>query len=61
MTQMKVRNSKCRLSRCRVELAAWKTFHDPKDGKVKLDGENVVEFPKLPEFQHMNPQYPPGP
>ena len=23
--------------------------------------ENVVEFPKLPEFQHMNPQYPPGP
>ena len=28
----------------------WEAFHDPKDGKVKLDGDNVVEFPKLPEF-----------
>ncbi len=24
-----------------------------KDGKVKLDGENVVAFPKLPEFQQV--------
>ena len=28
-------------------------FHDPKDGKVKLDGENVIEFPKLPDFQQV--------
>lgn len=34
-------------------LAAWEAFHDPKDGKVKLDGENVVEFPKLPDFQQV--------
>jgi hypothetical protein len=34
-------------------LAVWEAFHDPKDGKVKLDGENVVEFPKLPEFQQV--------
>jgi hypothetical protein len=34
-------------------LAVWESFHDPKDGKVKLDGENVVEFPKLPEFQQV--------
>jgi hypothetical protein len=32
-------------------LATWEAFHDPKDGKVKLDGDNVVEFPKLPDFQ----------
>ena len=32
-------------------LATWEAFHDPKDGKVKLDGENVIEFPKLPDFQ----------
>ena len=32
-------------------LAAWETFHDAKDGKVKLNGKNVVSFPKLPEFQ----------
>ena len=25
-------------------LAVWEAFHDPKDGKVKLDGENVIEF-----------------
>jgi hypothetical protein len=25
----------------------------PKDGQVKLDGENVVTFPKLPEFQQV--------
>jgi hypothetical protein len=34
-------------------LAVWEVFHDPKDGKVKLDGENVMEFPKLPEFQQV--------
>jgi hypothetical protein len=34
-------------------LAVWEAFHDAKDGKVKLDGENVVEFPKLPEFQQV--------
>jgi hypothetical protein len=34
-------------------LAVWKVFHDPKDGKVKLDGENVVAFPKLAEFQQV--------
>ena len=25
-------------------LAVWEAFHDPKDGKVKLDGENVIRF-----------------
>ncbi len=25
----------------------------PKDGKVKLDGENVIAFPKLPDFQQV--------
>jgi hypothetical protein len=34
-------------------LAVWEAFHDPKDGKVKLDGENVFAFPKLPEFQQL--------
>lgn len=34
-------------------LAIWEAFHDPKDGKVKLDGENVIEFPKLPDFQQV--------
>jgi hypothetical protein len=34
-------------------LVVWEAFHDPKDGKVKLDGENVVAFPKLPEFQQV--------
>jgi hypothetical protein len=34
-------------------LAVWKAFHDPKDGKVKLDGESVVTFPKLPELQQV--------
>ena len=34
-------------------LAVWEAFHDPKDGKVKLDGDNVVEFHKLPEFQQV--------
>jgi len=31
----------------------WEAFHDPKDGKVRLDGENVIEFPKLPEFKQV--------
>ena len=31
-------------------MAVWEEYHDPKDGKVKLDGENVVEFPKQPEL-----------
>jgi hypothetical protein len=34
-------------------MAVWEAFHDPKDGKVKLDGENVIEFPKLPDFQQV--------
>lgn len=34
-------------------LAVWEAFHDPKDGKVKVDGDNVVTFPKLPEFQQV--------
>jgi len=34
-------------------LAVWEAFHDPKDGKVKLDGENVIEFPKLTDFQQV--------
>ncbi|HEX4121738.1 MAG TPA: hypothetical protein VH619_14040 [Verrucomicrobiae bacterium] len=34
-------------------MAVWEVFHDPKDGQVKLDGENVVAFPKLPEFQQV--------
>ncbi len=32
-------------------LAVWEAFHDPKDGQVKLEGENVIEFPKLPNLQ----------
>jgi hypothetical protein len=34
-------------------LAVWEAFHDPKDGQVKLDGENVIAFPTLPEFQQI--------
>jgi len=34
-------------------LATWEAFHDPKEGKVKLDGENVIEFPKLPELKQI--------
>ena len=34
-------------------LAVWEAFHDPKDGKVKLDGDNVIEFPKLPNLQEV--------
>jgi hypothetical protein len=31
-------------------LAKWEVFHDPKDGEVRLEVENVLGFPKLPEF-----------
>jgi hypothetical protein len=34
-------------------LAVWEAFHDPKDGKVKVDGETVTMFPKLPDFQQV--------
>jgi hypothetical protein len=34
-------------------MAVWEEYHDPKDGKVKLDGENGVEFPKLVELQQV--------
>ena len=34
-------------------LAVWEAFHDPKDGKVKLDGEIVIEFPKLKDFEQV--------
>jgi hypothetical protein len=34
-------------------LAVWEAFHDPKDGKVKLDGDNVIEFPKLKDFDQV--------
>lgn len=31
-------------------LAIFEEYPDPKDGKVKLDGDNIIEFQKLPEF-----------
>ncbi len=34
-------------------LVVFEEYPDLKDGKVKLDGENVVEFPKLPEMQQV--------
>ena len=34
-------------------LAVWEAFHDPKDGQVKLDGETVITFPKLTDFQQV--------
>jgi len=34
-------------------LAVFEEYPDLKDGKVKLDGDNVVEFPKLPELQQV--------
>lgn len=34
-------------------LAVFEEYPELKDGKVKLDGDNVVEFPKLPEFQQV--------
>ncbi|MGH7940038.1 MAG: hypothetical protein ACREFR_03075 [Limisphaerales bacterium] len=34
-------------------MAILEVYPDPKDGKVKLDGDRVVEFPKLPEMQQV--------
>lgn len=34
-------------------LAVFEEYPELKDGKVKLDGDKVVEFPKLPEFQQI--------
>ena len=34
-------------------MAVLEEYPDLKDGKVKLDGDNVVEFHKLPEFQQI--------
>ena len=34
-------------------LAVWEAFHDPKDGRVKLDGDKVIEFLRLPDFQQV--------
>ena len=34
-------------------LAVFEEYPDLKEGKVKLDGDNVVEFPRLAEFQHV--------
>jgi hypothetical protein len=32
-------------------MAILEEYPDLKDGKVKLDADKVVEFPKLPEMQ----------
>jgi hypothetical protein len=32
-------------------MAVWEEYHEPKDGKVTLDGETVVAFPRLADFQ----------
>jgi len=34
-------------------MAVFEEYPDLKDGKVKLDGDNVVEFHKLPEMQQI--------
>jgi len=34
-------------------MAVFEEYPDLKDGKVKLDGDNVVEFHKLPEMQQV--------
>ena len=34
-------------------LAVWEAFHDPKDGKVKIEGDIVTVFPKVPDFQQV--------
>lgn len=34
-------------------LAVYEQYPELKDGKVKLDGDNVIEFPKLPEMQQV--------
>lgn len=33
-------------------MAIWERYFDPRESpEVKCDGENVVDFPRLPEFQ----------
>lgn len=34
-------------------LAVFEEYPELSDGKVKLDGDSVVEFPRLPEFQQV--------
>ena len=34
-------------------MAVFEEYPDLKDGKVKLDGDKVVEFHKLPEMQQV--------
>ena len=34
-------------------LAVFEEYPELKDGKVKLDGDKVMDFPKLPEFQQV--------
>lgn len=34
-------------------MAVLEEYPDLKDGKVKLDGDKAVEFPKLPEMQQV--------
>ena len=34
-------------------LAVFEEYPDVKAGQVKLDGDNVVEFPRLPEMQQV--------
>ena len=34
-------------------MAVFEEYPDPKEGKVKLDGDNVIEFHKLPEMQQV--------
>ncbi|MEO7300834.1 MAG: hypothetical protein ABI042_19890 [Verrucomicrobiota bacterium] len=44
---------KCHELALQPGLAVFEEYPEQKDGKVKLDGDNVVEFPKLPEFQQI--------
>jgi hypothetical protein len=37
-------------------LAVWEGFHDPKNGKVKIEGDIVTAFPTLAEFQQVTAQ-----
>jgi hypothetical protein len=34
-------------------MAVFEEYPDLKDGKVRLDGDNVIEFHKLPEMQQV--------
>lgn len=34
-------------------MAVFEEYPELKDGKVKLDGDKVVEFPKMPEFEQV--------